>query len=59
MIELEENQRKLNSFREKISLISDSLKIEELQKEVEELTKKTLENDFWSNTEDFELIEHL
>ena len=51
MIELEENQRKLNSFREKISLISDSLKIEELQKEVEELNKKTLENDFWSNTE--------
>ena len=51
MIELEENQRKLNSFKEKISLISDSLKVEELQKEVEELNKKTLENDFWSDTE--------
>ena len=51
MIELEENQRKLNSFKEKIVLISDSLKIEELKKEVEELNKKTLENDFWNDTE--------
>ena len=51
MIELEENQRKLNSFKEKISLISDSLKVEELQKELEVLSKKTLENDFWNDTE--------
>ena len=52
MIELEENQRKLNSLKEKISLIKDSLKISDLKDELKTLKPKTEEQDFWNNQEE-------
>ena len=52
IIELEENQRKLNNLKEKILLIKDSLKISDLKNELNALKPKTEEQDFWNNQEE-------
>ena len=52
MIELEENQRKLNNLKEKILLIKDSLKISDLKNELDILKPQTEEQDFWNNKEE-------
>ena len=52
MIELEENQRKLNNIKEKMILIQDSLKIKDLKVELEKLKVQTQAENFWSNQEE-------
>lgn len=51
MIELEDNQRKLNSLTDKIKLIEEALKLSELKKELEILEKQSLEDGFWDDSE--------
>ncbi|MBP3595855.1 MAG: peptide chain release factor 2 [Clostridia bacterium] len=51
MIELEDNQKKLNTLIEKIKTIEDALKLSELKKELEILEKQSLEDGFWEDSE--------
>ena len=51
MFELEENLRFLNNLKQKLEQIKDSMKIEELKKELLVLESESLKEDFWNNQE--------
>ena len=51
MIELEEAQKKLNELNNKINIIGDSIKITEKETSLKELESKTLEQNFWNDTQ--------
>jgi len=51
MIELEDNSRILNSLKDKVKLIEDSLKVPKLKEELSILEKQSLEPDFWNDQE--------
>lgn len=51
MFELEENLRLLNELKIKLEQIKDSMKIDLLKKELQQLEKESLKEDFWSNQE--------
>ena len=51
MIELEEAQKKLNELNNKINIIGDSIKITEKETSLKGLESKTLEQNFWNNTQ--------
>lgn len=51
MIELEDNSRLLNSLKEKIKLIEESLKVPKLKEELAVLEKESLEPEFWNDQE--------
>lgn len=56
MLELEENLKFLNELKIKLQEIKDSMKIESLKNTVKELEKQTLEDNFWNNQENSNLI---
>ena len=49
IIELEEYKYKLIGMRKEIAELRDSLRIDELTKQVNEMEEKTLDPDFWTN----------
>lgn len=49
MIELEENLRFLNEIKEKLNQIKDSMKINELQAELNLLEEESTKEDFWND----------
>ena len=51
MLELEENLKILNELNEKLNEIKTSMKIENLKIELKELENKSLEENFWQNSE--------
>ena len=51
MFELEENIKLLNELKVKLEQIKDSMKIENLKKELKELEKESLQENFWENQE--------
>ena len=51
MIELEENLRFLNELKEKLKNIKETMQIENLKKELNELEKISLQENFWNNQE--------
>lgn len=56
MLELEENLKFLNELKNKLEEIKDSMKIESLKNTVKELETQTLEDDFWNNQENSNLV---
>ncbi len=52
MIELEENQKKLNTLKDKLFMLEKSLKIDNLKNELLSLKQQADSPDFWSNTEE-------
>lgn len=56
MLELEENLRFLNELKNKLEEIKDSMKIESLKFELNNLEKQSLEENFWNNKENSSLI---
>ncbi len=51
MFELEENLRLLNELKIKLEQIKDSMKVDSLKTELQELEKESLKEDFWNNQE--------
>ncbi len=51
MFELEENLKLLNELKTKLEQIRDSMKIESLKIELQELEQESLREDFWNNQE--------
>jgi len=51
LLELEDNLKSLNLLMQKLNNLEDALAISSLEKELEELKSKTLENGFWDNQE--------
>lgn len=51
IIALEDAKYKLTGLREDLQELGSALRIDELRRNVEELEKGTLDNDFWSNQE--------
>ena len=51
MLELEENKRFLNSLKDKLENIRESMKIDSLNNELETLRKESLAENFWQDTE--------
>ncbi len=51
MIELEENIKLLENLKNKLLEIKISMKIEDLKKDLDKLEKKSLEENFWQDTE--------
>ena len=56
MLELEENLRILEELKERLLDIKDSMKIEKLIDEKNELEEKSLKEDFWNNQEESSII---
>lgn len=56
MLELEENLKFLNELKNKLEEIKDSMKIESLKNAVKELENQTLEENFWNDQENSNLI---
>lgn len=56
MLELEENLKFLNELKNKLEEIKDSMKIESLKNTVKELEAKTLEDNFWNDQENSNLV---
>lgn len=56
MLELEENLRFLNELKNKIEEIKDSMKIESLKFELNNLEKQSLEENFWNNKENSSIV---
>ena len=52
MLDLDEKSRICAMHSQKIKEIGESLKISELEKELTDLEKKTLNPEFWSNPEE-------
>ena len=51
MLELEENKRYLINLKEKLENIRESMKVDSLSLELENLRKESMTEDFWQDTE--------
>lgn len=51
MLELEENKRFLNTLKDKLENIRESMKIDSLNNELEDLRKESMLENFWQDTE--------
>ena len=51
MLELEENKRFLNSLKDKLTNIRESMKMDSLNSELETLRKESMAENFWQDTE--------
>ena len=56
MIDLEENKRLINTLKSRLEKIYNSLNLKEKEKELKELENKTLEEGFWNNSNESNLI---
>lgn len=51
MLELEENKRFLNNLKSKLENINESMKINLLKEQLEELKKQSMQENFWQDTQ--------
>lgn len=51
MLELEENKRFLNSLKTKLESINESMKIDSIKLELDNLKKQSMQENFWQDTE--------
>ena len=56
MIDLQENKRLINNLKEKIDRIHNSLNLETSKEKLKELENKTLEEGFWNNSNESNLV---
>ena len=56
MIDLEENKRVINNSKERIDKINNSLNLKVREEELKNLENKTLEDGFWNNTAESNLV---
>ncbi|MBR2240437.1 MAG: peptide chain release factor 2 [Clostridia bacterium] len=56
ILELEDNNHVLNSLKQKLTEIGESLDISNLEKELSELEEKTLQNGFWDDSKKSSIV---